>query len=394
MTLRVAFDARALDLPYLRGQGIGRYTAALLDALGPVCRARDGELIVLRGGSTRSPFAGSGSGLCAGGPPQQRSRTRFLRRPKLPDQLAIPSEQAFLPWDLRRLRATVLHCSSIYRAVPAPGVPWVVSLHDVIPLQFPREYMRTGLMYRLMYSAARRADLILTVSERARRDIVGHLGVAADSVLVVPGAADPRFQPTPVDQNFLAQLGVRQPYVLYVGGLAEHDPRKGVSELIEAFASWSVAHERSEMLVLTGRLGEATAALRAEARASGVPVTFTGFVPDSQLPALYSAATCLVTASHYEGFGLPALEALACGTPMAGYRVGAHEEVAGPGALLVEDGNTNALMLAVQVLADDLGLRARLSVAGRAHAARFSWERSAELTWEAYERVLRNRPGS
>lgn len=382
MTLRVAVDARALDLPYLRGQGIGRYTTALLDALGPVCQERGGELIVMRSGTGGSPFAD--------GATEEHSRTWLMRRPNLPDRLAIPSEQAFLRRDLRRLRATVLHSSSIYRAVPAPGVPWVVGLHDVIPLQFRREYMRTGLLYRLMYSAARRADLILTVSERARRDIVGHLRVAADSVVVAPGAADPRFHPTPLDEDFLAQLGVRQPYVLYVGGLAEHDPRKGVSELIEAFASWTEAHERPEMLVLTGRLGEATAALREEARASGAAVTFTGFVPDAQLPALYSAATCLVTASHYEGFGLPALEALACGTPMAGYRVGAHEEVAGPGALLVEDGNTNALMLAVQVLADDLGLRARLSVAGRAHAARYSWRRSAELTWEAYERALRN----
>lgn len=383
--MRVALDARALDLPYLRGQGIGRYTAALLEALGSVSHERGGELIVMRSGTAGSPFAA--------GTPGERSRTWLLRRPNMPERLAIPAEQALLPWDLRRLRATVLHSSSIYRAVPVPGIPWVVNLHDVIPLQFREDYMRTGLLYRLMYAAARRADLILTVSERARRDIVTHLRVAADAVLVVPGAADARFRPTPVDEDFLNQLGIRRPYILYVGGLAEPDPRKGVSELIEAFASWRVAHERPEMLVLTGRLGEATAPLREQARASGIPVTFTGFVPDPQLPALYSAAACLVTASHYEGFGLPALESLACGTPMAGYRVGAHEEVAGPGALLVEDGNTNALMLAVQVLADDADLRARLSSAGRAHAARFSWQRSAELTWEAYERVL-TRPRS
>jgi glycosyltransferase involved in cell wall biosynthesis len=380
MSLRVAVDARALDLPYLRGQGLGRYTAALVDALGPVSQERGGELIVMRSGTAASPF---GEGTA-----EERARTWLLRRPNLPEKLAIPAEQALLPWDLRRLRPQVLHASSIYRAVPAPGVPWVVGLHDVIPLQFPHQYMRTGVLYRLMYAAVRQADLILTVSERARRDIVARLRVAADSVVVVPGAADPRFQPTPVDEDFLAQLGVRQPYVVYVGGLAEHDPRKGVSELIQAFASWSAAQERPEMLVLAGRLGEATAGLREQARASGAPVTFTGFIPDPQLPALYSGATCLITASRYEGFGLPALEALACGTPMAGYRVGAHEEVAGPGALLVEDGNTNALMLAVQVLADDPGLRTRLSEAGRAHAGRFSWRRSAELTWEAYERVM------
>jgi glycosyltransferase involved in cell wall biosynthesis len=379
MTMRVAVDARALDLPYLRGQGIGRYTAALLEALELVSRERGGELIVLRSGTAGSPFSTERS--------QEPFRGWVLRRPDLPEGLAVPAEQLLLPRDLRRLQATVLHSSSIYRAAPVPGLPWVVGLHDVIPLQFPEQYMRTGLLYRLMYAAARRADLILTVSERARQDIVARLGVAADSVVVDPGAAEAHFHPTPVDQDLLAGLGIRQPYVLYVGGMAERDPRKGVSELIEAFASWRLAQERPEMLVLTGRLGDATAPLQEQARTSGVPVTFTGFVPDAQLPSLYSAATCLVTASHYEGFGLPALEALACGTPVAGYRVGAHEEVAGPGALLVEDGNTNALMLAVQVLADNLGLRARLAVAGRAHAGRFSWRRSAELTWEAYERA-------
>lgn len=380
MNLRVALDARALDLPYLRGQGIGRYTSALLEALVPVSQERGGELVILRSGRSGSPFAT--------GPGPEHSPTVLLRRPNLPDKLAIPGEQALLPWDLRRVGARILHSSSIYRAVPEPGVPWVVALHDVIPLQFPREYMRSGLLYRLMYAAVRRADLILTVSEQARRDIVAHLRVAADSVVVVPGAAAERFHPTPPDPDFLAQLGIRQPYVLYVGGLAEKDPRKGVSELIEAFASWTAAQQRPETLVLTGRLGEATGTLRQEARTSGAPVVFTGFVPDAQLPALYSGAACLVTASHYEGFGLPAMEALACGTPMAGYRVGAHEEIAGPGALLVDDGNTNALMLAVQVLADDQDLRDRLAAAGRSHAARFSWRRSAELTWDAYERVL------
>jgi glycosyltransferase involved in cell wall biosynthesis len=308
-------------------------------------------------------------------------------RPELPDWLAIGCEQALLRWDLHRIKAQVLHSSSIYRAVLAPGRPSVVALHDVIPLLFPKDYMRTGALYRLMYAAARRADLLLTVSERARRDIVAHLGVAPESVVVVPGAADPHFRPTPPDPDLLDGLEITQPYVLYVGGLTEHDPRKGVDELIDAFAAWTAAERRPEMLVLSGRLGAASGALRDRARRSGGRILFTGFVPDERLPALYSAASCLVTCSRYEGFGLPALEALACGTPVAAYRVGAHEEVVGPGALLVDEGKSDALMLAVQVLADHAELRARLAQAGQAHAARFSWRRSAELTWQTYERV-------
>ncbi len=378
MSLRVAVDARALDLPYLRGQGIGRYTSALLDALGPVSRERGGELVVLRSG-TDSPFETDGPG------PQ--GETWRVWRPQLPDMVAIACEQPLLRWDLRRVRADVLHSSSIYRVVPAPGIPSVVALHDVIPLLFPDDYMRSGALYRLMYAAARRAELLLTVSERARRDIVAHLNVPPESIVVIPGAAHPRFRPTRRNPDLLAGLGLRQPYVLYVGGLAERDPRKGVEELINAFAEWSAAQDRPETLALCGRLGAAAGPFRDQARRSGARIVFTGFVPDEKLPALYSGANCLVTCSRYEGFGLPALEALACGTPVAAYRVGAHEEVAGPGALLVDEGKTDALMLAVQVLSDHHDTRVRLADAGQAHAARFSWRRSAELTWEAYERV-------
>lgn len=379
MTLRVAFDARALDLPYLRGQGIGRYTAALIEALGPMSRERGGELVIMRTGQGPGPFA---TAKAASGP-----LVLPLRRPSLPEQLALPAEQLLLPRDLRRVKAQVLHSSSIYRAVVAPGLPWVVALHDVIPLLFRSEYMRTGILYRLMYAAARRASLILTVSHQARADIVARLEVAPESVVVVPGAAHPRFRPIPPEESLLAELGIEAPYVLYVGGLAERDPRKGVAGLIDGFAAWARTEGRPETLVLTGRVGDAARSLRERADATGARIVFSGFVPDERLPALYSSASCLVTASRYEGFGLPALEALACGTPVAAYRVGAHEEVAGPGALLVDYGDLVGLMRSVQRLCDDPRLRASLAEAGRAHAATFSWRRSAELTWAAYERA-------
>ncbi|HZU61166.1 MAG TPA: glycosyltransferase family 1 protein [Solirubrobacteraceae bacterium] len=378
MTLRVAIDARALDLPYLRGQGMGRYTASLLEALIPVSHERRGELVLMRAaGAPDSPFAGT-----IGDQPVE------LRRPRLPEPLAMPVEQALLPRDLRRVGADLLHCTAVYRAAPRPGRPWILSLHDVIPLLFRREYLRSGLLYRLMYAAARRATLILTVSQCSRQDIVARLGVAPERVHVVPGAAGQQFRPTPPDPNLLSELGITSPYVLYVGGLAEHDPRKRVPELVDAFAAWSAAGGRPEMLVLTGRLGTATDGLRDQVRRTGARVVLTGFVPDEVLPPLYSGAACLVSASAYEGFDLPALEALACGTPVAAHRVGAHEEVVGPGALLVDDQDMAALMRAVQTLSDNPELRARLRDAGQAHAARFSWRRSAELTWDAYERVM------
>src|SRR5947209_13394599 len=108
MTLRVALDARALDLPYLRGQGIGRYTAGLLEALGPLSRERGGELVVMRTGGALSPFASDGAG--------PRGEAWRMWRPQLPEWLALVCEPPLLRWDLHRTRAQVLHSSSIYRA--------------------------------------------------------------------------------------------------------------------------------------------------------------------------------------------------------------------------------------------------------------------------------------
>jgi len=242
-------------------------------------------------------------------------------------------------------------------------------------------------MHRVLYRAARRARLLLADSQAARRDIIAHLGVDPERVDHVPAAADECFAPT--DSAALRErLGLDGPYLLFVGGLRTHDPRKDLTGLVDGFAAWHRHRGRSETLVLAGGgEGEEARSLRERARRSGAPIDFPGFVADADLPALYSGATCLVTASRYEGFGLPALEAIACGTPVVAYDAGAIPEVAGPGAICVAPGDGVALLRAAERVADDAQLRSRLSAAGRRHAASFSWRRTAELTWAAYERV-------
>lgn len=378
--LRVSVDARPLDIESIRSQGIGRYAHGLLGPLAEVAAERGGELVLLRERTgTPAAFAGPVAGADAA--------IRVPRRPPLPERLADWPEQLLLPLDLRRARVALHHALSIYRAAVFPGVPAVMTMHDVAPLMWPGEYLRTGIGHRMLYSAARRARLLLAVSEAARRDIVHHLGVAPDRVLCVPEAADARFRPSdpgPVRER----LGLDGPYLLFVGGLATRDPRKNLEGLIDAYAAWRRSQGREERLVLAGRPGPATEELRARAERAGAPVTFTGFVADEDLPGLLSGAACLVTAARYEGFGLPALEAISCGTPVVAFDAGAVPEVAGPGCLTVPAGDTAALLRAAGRVCDEPDLRERLSARGGEHAQRYSWRRTAELTWEAYERAL------
>jgi glycosyltransferase involved in cell wall biosynthesis len=334
--MRVSIDGSPLERVELRRQGIGRYARGLLGELPRVARERGGEVVVLR--------------------------RRGARRP----------------------RASLHHALSLYGTPLLRRGPFVVTMHDVAPLQWPDQYLRTGLRHRALYRAARRAAAVICPSTAARDDATRHLELDPARVHLVPEGVDESFRP--VD----ARPAVEGPYLLYVGGMAERDPRKDVEGLVDAFAAWSRAGSRPEALVLAGASGAESRRLEERARAAGARALFTGFVDEAELPALYSGASCLVTASRYEGFGLSVLEALACGTPVAAYEgAGAIPETAGPGGLLAPLGDAAALMRAAERICDEPALRERLAGEGRRHAAGFTWERTAEMTWDVYERVAR-----
>ena len=382
--LRVAVDARALDIDGFRTQGIGRYAHSLLGPLHDAARGRGGELVLLRqpaSGSPASPY---------GGDPAPAAPVLRVRRPPVPPRLVDWPEQLLLPLDLRRSKARVAHALSIYRAAVWPGVPTVMTMLDVVPLMWPDQYLKSGLGHRMLYRAARRARLLLAISDTVRRDVIAHLGVSPKRVVCVPLAAHSRFAPAD-PRPARKRLSLEGPYLLYVGGLQSADPRKNLEGLVDAYARWRREQHRDEVLVLVGQTGAASRALEARAAAARAPVRFAGFVPDEELPGLLSGARCLVTASRYEGFGLPALEAISCGTPVVAFDAGAVPEVAGPGGLLAPDGDGDALMRAVARVCDEPAVRERLSAAGRRHARRYSWRRTAELTWDAYERVAAQR---
>jgi glycosyltransferase involved in cell wall biosynthesis len=287
---------------------------------------------------------------------------------------ALPAVAEERGGELVRAGGQVHHSLSLYDTPLFSRGCLVVTMHDVAPLQWPELYLRTGLAHRARYWAVRRAAGIVCVSSAARDDLLRHLEVDPERVWVVPEAADERFRPTDP-----ASLGLERPYLLYVG--AFDDPRKDVQGLVDAFARWAAAEGRPETLVLAGP-GDASALRLGNAR-----VSLRAFVPEADLPALYSGASCFVSASRYEGFGLGALESIACGTPVVAYDAGAIPETAGPGALLAPAGDGAALMSAVARVCDESELARRLAADGRRHAERFSWRRTAELTWDVYERV-------
>jgi glycosyltransferase involved in cell wall biosynthesis len=206
-------------------------------------------------------------------------------------------------------------------------------------------------------------------------------------VTVTPYAADPIYRPMDREAARRAvaeRFGLRGPFVLAVGVL---QPRKNLPRLIRAFGR--VAREAPHALALVGKPGWAHEELKRAVAASGLGsrVKFTGYVPDADLPVLYNAAELFVYPSLYEGFGLPPLEAMACGTPVVTANVTSLPEVVGDAALAVDPTDELALADAIGRALTDEALRERLRTAGLAHAALFSWERTAALTLQVYHRV-------
>jgi glycosyltransferase involved in cell wall biosynthesis len=272
---------------------------------------------------------------------------------------------------------------------PAHVIPWsyhgpcAATIHDLGYHHFPEAHPRRQLAY-LRWSTrhnGRRSRLIIADSAATKADLVELDGVDPAKIAVVYPGIDPLLQPVS-DEHVLArvwaQYGIKPPYFIYLSTL---QPRKNLIRLLQAFAAADLPHQ----LVLAGRRGwlaepilAAHAALPTAVRRR---VLLPGFIPDADKAPLLSGAAALVYPSLYEGFGFPVLEAQACGTPVITAAGSSLPEVAGDGALFVDPQQTTALTVALERIADDNILRAALIAAGRANAARFSWEKTAAQLW-------------
>jgi len=303
--VKVAFDARGAGDP----RGIGRYVRCLLGAL----RATGGSHTVVESHKPR--------------------------------------------------RGEVFHSPWIDGAQLRPGVPQVVTLHDLVPLKRRGEYLRTGVRFRLRYLAVERADRIIVPTQAVADDVLSLLHVGEERISVIGEAAAAAMHPRDAAEVAAVRARYELPaeYLVWVGGMERPDPRKRVAALAGA--------PRELPLVLVGPVRQWARELP--------DVTLTGLVSDDELAAIYSGARALVFPSDDEGFGLPTVEALACGTPVAACDVPALREVLGERATFVEQGDLAGLLAA--------GVAARRPAPA---PPPFSWADAARATWKVYEEVL------
>jgi glycosyltransferase involved in cell wall biosynthesis len=359
----VAFDATTLAP---RMSGVGYYTARLLEHLAKREGGEPERLVVL---SNR------------GVPTSEGPRVVIHRGGRFPVrsvwmQLALPSI-------LRRLRPDLAHFTN-YLAPLACPVPYVVSVHDMSLSLWPRLHTlkKRLLTASLVPAVARRARLVLVPSCSTRADVLRLLRLDPGRIRVIPYAPAPHFRPTTGPPARLTARGVHPPYFLFVGTL---EPRKNVARALRAFGRVAAELAGHSFVVAGPRGWGYRDALREATRPElQGRVTWLGYLPEEELPLLYSQATALVYPSLYEGFGFPVVEAMACGTPVLTSRGSSLEEIGEGAALLVDPRDEGALAESLRALAEDAPRREDLRRRGLARAGRFSWPQTAERTLEAY----------
>lgn len=324
-------------------------------------------------------------------------RVEHVNARSWPAGLARPARLAWehtqLPATLERLRIDVLHSTHHTLPLRSAGARRVVTIHDVTFFRMPERYppARRLYMQTLTRLSARIADAIIVPSRAVRDDVLRLLGVPDSRVTVVYEAASADY--VPIDRAagavIAARRGVNQEYVLSVGSL---EPGKNRARLIHAMRQLRDDGLDYALLVVGQKAWDYERDIRlVDELGMRDRVVFAGYVPQADMPALYSGATAFACPSLYEGFGLPVIEAMACGTPTLTSNVSATAEVAGDAALLVDPLSVAAIRDGLRELLTDDALRARLSEAGRARAAEFSWDRAADETHAVYQRVFEQR---
>ena len=369
--MKIGIDGRAAN--WYRGTGIGTYTHQLISSLSVIDEIND-YLIFLPNGSSLKKLKNN----------FHISSVKDMENENFWDKVSVPNL-------FRNNNIELYH-------VPQNGVGLsnkidckkTITLHDIIPLKMPQtvsdRYLKIfndELPKLLNY-----CEGIITVSEYSKKDIAKEFNFPKDKIYVTPLASEKIY--VPMSKNKCKKIinmkyGISDNYVLYVGGLS---PRKNLIGLIEAFSK--VNNRNSTKLVITGKKGHSYDMYKKRAEELNIinDVIFTGFIPLIDLPTFYNGAEMLVYPSFYEGFGLPPLEAMACGTPVITSNITSIPEVCKDAALLIDPYNIDELSLSIEKLLSDNYLILEMMKKGLIRSTDFSWESTALKTIDAYKKMI------
>jgi glycosyltransferase involved in cell wall biosynthesis len=380
MALHIVIDARRI-----RDFGIGTYIRSLVHSLGNI--DRENRYTLVSGPSEARTLVGL--------PPNFHTAVYTRSDRSHLDHIAFP-------WFLRSLRHDLVHIP-LNRVPLLMLKPYVVTIHDMANLFYEEEAspLRMRLRRYRFRRGLVRANRVIAVSDATRRDIESHMGVPPERIRRVYNAPDPGFQTSDAScgdeqrQRIMERYQINYPFLLYAGNIRRH---KNVPRLVEAFAvvrQQLEAHPvyRDLRLVIIGDTISQHPLVRQTVIKSRVEhvVRFLGFVPFETLRCFYEQAAAFVFPSRYEGFGLPPLEAMACGTPVVASNVSSLPEVVDQAAVLVNPENVFDIARGIQEMLLDESKRAEMIRRGREQAARFSWERTAKQVLEIYKEVAAER---
>lgn len=375
--MHIAINAQLLsDQSSYRGAGVSNYSRHLLQSIG--------ELAGQSGTAQQYTAFIHTNNFCANGITLQVTRWPLAR-----PLARIAWEQSLLPLKLRQMQADLVH--GLVNVLPlATKVPGVVTVHDLSFVRMPEKLPAAKRFYlaRLCQASVNQAAHVIAVSQQTADDLIHYFGLKASKISVVPNGVAALFTPGEriETEKFRAAQGLPPRFLLYLGTL---EPRKNLTLLVKAFARWqaqATADDQQVKLILAGAKGwfyteifQLVTALGLEQR-----VIFPGFIPEAELPDWYRAAEGFVYPSLFEGFGLPVLEAMACGTPVLCSQVASLLEVAGDSALTFAPQSEEALAAGLTLLTGQAALRTELRRKGLARAQEFSWQRTAQATLAVY----------
>ena len=266
---------------------------------------------------------------------------------------------------------------------------YVVTVHDIMQLLYPQYIQKTVFVLQRAFlpQSLKKADMIITDSYNTKKDLMNHLRVLPEKIAVIPLAADECYHP--IDnrrtESFKLKYGIDYPFILHVGSIK---PLKNVTTLIDAFYKLKRLHPDLK-LVIAGKERHGVNAIYQQIEMLNLQhdVIFTGYISQEDLPVLYNTAELFASPSIYEGFGLPPLEAMACGTPVITSNTSSLPEVVGDAGIMIDPYDVDGLVQAMHSILRDDTLKQELSKKGLERARKFSWKLCAEKTVKVYEEV-------